>query len=198
MEQFERYHPVGSMARLAFALLLYTGQRRSDVIRFGPQHIRNGWLTFTQHKGRNRKPVKMELPILTVLREIIEATPGRGQDTFVVTRFGKSFADAGFGNWFAKRCDEAGVPGRAHGLRKAAAARLAELGCSDREIMAVTGHTTTKEIDRYTRSARQRLLAQAALSRLEAGNDDRDFGGGRKGRFGPHLEGDGFSGRAAP
>jgi site-specific recombinase XerD len=28
--QFERHHPIGSRARLALALLLYTGQRRSD------------------------------------------------------------------------------------------------------------------------------------------------------------------------
>ncbi|MGX1098992.1 hypothetical protein [Amorphus sp. MBR-141] len=62
------------------------------------------------------------------------------------------------------------MPGRAHGLRKAAA-RLAALGCPDREIMAVTGHTTTKEIDRYTRSARQRVLAQSAFNRLEAEHD---------------------------
>src|SRR5262249_8554159 len=37
---FERRHPMGSRARLALALLLYTGQRRSDVVRLGRQHIR--------------------------------------------------------------------------------------------------------------------------------------------------------------
>jgi integrase len=42
IEQFERHHPIGSRARLAFALLLYTGQRRGDVIRMGPQHVRGG------------------------------------------------------------------------------------------------------------------------------------------------------------
>ena len=40
--QFERHHAIGSRARLALALLLYTGQRRGDVIRMGAQHIRNG------------------------------------------------------------------------------------------------------------------------------------------------------------
>src|SRR5256885_405082 len=30
--QFEKCHPMGSRARLAFALLLYTGQRRGDVL----------------------------------------------------------------------------------------------------------------------------------------------------------------------
>jgi integrase len=48
--QFEKRHPTGTPARLALALLLYTGQRRSDVVRMGPQHIRNGVLGVRQHK----------------------------------------------------------------------------------------------------------------------------------------------------
>ena len=48
LTKFEDEHPVGSKARLALALLLYTGQRRSDVVRLGPQHVKDGWLSFTQ------------------------------------------------------------------------------------------------------------------------------------------------------
>src|SRR4029077_7881017 len=33
--QFAEWHTIGSKARLAQALLLYTGQRRSDVVRMG-------------------------------------------------------------------------------------------------------------------------------------------------------------------
>ena len=40
VERFEDAHSVGTTARLALALLLYTGQRRSDVVRMGAQHIR--------------------------------------------------------------------------------------------------------------------------------------------------------------
>jgi integrase len=50
IEQFEETHLVGSIARLALALALYTGQRRSDLVLFGKQHVRNGWLIFTQHR----------------------------------------------------------------------------------------------------------------------------------------------------
>ena len=39
---FEARHPVGTKARLAQGLLLYTGQRRADVVRMGPQHLRAG------------------------------------------------------------------------------------------------------------------------------------------------------------
>jgi integrase len=63
--------------------------------------------------------------------------------------------------------DDAGPPHcTAHGLRKAAAARLAELGAAENEIMAITGRRRSKEIIRYTRGARQRILAENAFARL--------------------------------
>ena len=167
--QFESVHEVGSTARLALALLLYTGQRRSDVIRMGKQHRQDGWLKFTQFKGRNNKPVTLEIPIVGELENIISAST-TGDLNFIVTAFGKPFSDAGFGNRFRKWCDEADLHHcSAHGLRKATAARLAELGCSEHEIMAITGHSTSKEVARYTRAARQKILAQSAMDKLIRG-----------------------------
>lgn len=166
VERYEKRHPIGTKAHLAMALLLYTGQRRSDGILLGKQHVKNGWLKFTQFKNRRRKPIQMEIPIIPKLQEVIDAGPC-GDLTFLVTEFGKPFSVDGFGNWFRERCIEAGVPGRAHGLRKAAAARLAELGASEKEIQAITGHRTSKEIERYTRKARQRILAGNAAERLQ-------------------------------
>jgi len=42
--RYESRHPIGTKARLAFDLLLYTGVRRSDVVRLGPQMER--WLVW--------------------------------------------------------------------------------------------------------------------------------------------------------
>jgi integrase len=75
VRQFEARHPIGTKARLALALLLLSGQRRSDVIRFGRQHIQDGRLIFTQFKGRNRKPKRLSLPILPALQRVIDASP---------------------------------------------------------------------------------------------------------------------------
>ena len=166
IERFEETHAIGSPARLALALALYTGQRRADLVTLGKQHVRDGWLTFTQNKGRNSKPVRMEIPIIPQLREVIDATP-TGDLTFLVTAFNRPFTSNGFGNRFRKWCDEAGLKNCAvHGLRKAAAARLAELGCTEQEIMSITGHRTSKEVTRYTRAASQKTRAESALRRM--------------------------------
>jgi len=44
----------------------------------------------------------------------------------------------------------------AHGLRKAAARRLAEAGCTEHEIAAITGHASLREVQRYTKAADQK------------------------------------------
>ena len=167
VRQFEVRHPVGSKARLALALMLFTGQRRSDIIRFGKQHAKDGRLAFTQYKGRNRKPKRLTLPILPALQKIIDATPC-GDLTFLVNEWGRPFTDAGFGNWFRDKCVEAGVPGRAHGLRKAGATIAANNGATSRQLMAIFGWDTLKEAERYTRGADQLRLAEAAMHMLEA------------------------------
>ena len=86
----------------------------------------------------------------------------------LTTNFGKPFSSKGFGNWMADRIADAGLGERCvtHGLRKAAARRLAEAGCSANEIAAITGHRTLKEVARYTKAAEQRTLATAAIERL--------------------------------
>ena len=148
--------------------MLFSGQRRSDIIRLGKQHAKDGKrLTFTQHKGRNRKPKRLTLPILPVLQRIIDTTPS-GDLTFLVNDWGRPFTDAGFGNWFRDRCVEAGVPGRAHGLRKAGATIAANNGATSRQLMAIFGWDTPKEPERYTRAADQKHLAEAAMHLLEA------------------------------
>lgn len=166
VKQFEDRYPVGTPARLALALLLYTTGRREDVVRLGPEHIRNGRLKYTQAKNEHRNPVYMDIPVHPDLAAIIAATPS-GQPTFLVTSWNRPFSAAGFGNKFREWCDGAGLPHcSAHGLRKATAARLAEKGATAHEIMAITGHKTLTEAERYTRAARQAGLADSAMSKL--------------------------------
>jgi integrase len=161
--QFETAHPIGSRARLALALLLYTGQRRSDVVSMGRQHLRGGELHVRQQKTGK----ELTIPVLPELRAVLEATPS-DHLTFLVNRYGKPFTAAGFTNWFREMCNEAGLPKgtSAHGLRKATCRRLAEAGRSANEIAAISGHVSLREIERYTKAADQARMARAAMPSL--------------------------------
>lgn len=166
IEAFEARWAIGTRERLAFGLLLYTAQRRSDVVRMGRQHIRAGAIDVRQEKTGKL----LTIPLHPSLVAILEAAP-KGNMTLLVTAYGKPFSPAGFGGWFRKACDAAGLKGcSAHGLRKAAARRLAEAGCSAHEIAAMTGHDSLAEVQRYAKAAEQKRLAQAALANLMQGS----------------------------
>jgi len=168
--QFEATHSVGTRARLAFALLLHTGQRVSDVSKMGWQHIING----DAIKVRQRKTGKLlSIPLHPELKAMLATLP-RTNMTFVVTERGAPFKAQGLSQWFKKKCQAAGLPHcSAHGLRKAAATRLANAGCSVNEIAAITGHTSLREIARYTSTADQGRLAKQALSRQIGSEGER-------------------------
>jgi integrase len=160
--QFETFHPVGSKARLALALGLYTAQRRGDVIRMGCQHIKDGVLSVTQEKTGAR----LAVPVHPTLQRILDATPS-GQLSFLTTKTGKSYGAGDFSEQFRAWCDAASLPQHCtfHGLRKAALTRLADAGCSGHEIAAISGHKSLKETERYTKAADQARLARAAMAR---------------------------------
>jgi integrase len=166
---FEHRHPPGTKARLALALLLYTAQRRSDVVRLGPAMIvtRDGepCLTFTQSKTST----PMVIPLAEPLAHAIAATPMIGIETFLVTELGRPFTAAGFGNWFRQRCNQAGLPHcTAHGLRKAFLRRMAEAGCSEDYIASISGHRDTREIRTYVAAANKARMARVGMKQTLA------------------------------
>jgi integrase len=159
--QFAATHAVGTKARLAQALLLHTGQRPSDVCRLGWQNISGDLIAIKQQKTGT----PLLLPLHPELKTILAALP-RTNLTFITTARGAPFNAKGLGTWFKKQCKLAGLPHcSAHGLRKAAATRLANAGCSVNEIAAITGHKSLREIARYTSAADQARLARQALRR---------------------------------
>src|SRR5262249_24751986 len=102
--------------------------------------------------------------------ELLEvlAVANRDHLTIVSTEHGKPFTVDGFSQWMRNAITCAGLPleCQPHGLRKAAGRRLAEAGCTPHEIMAVLGHKTLSEAERYTRDASQVQLAATALAKL--------------------------------
>jgi integrase len=159
-EKFEARWPVGTRERLAFDVLLYTGLRRGDAVLLGRQHIRNGVVTIRTEKSGEMTTVA--LPVLPPLARSIAASP-TGDLALISTLRGKPMTKASFGNWFREICTLAGVPGTAHGLRKASATRAAEAGATEHELMAMFGWTDPRMAFVYTRKANAaRLAAQGA------------------------------------
>ena len=164
IEQFEAHYKPGTRERLSQALLLYTGQRRSDVVRMGPQHIRDGVISIVQKKTGT----EVYIPVHPELRAILDVSK-TGHLAFLTTVQNKPFSEMGFSNWFRKVCDAAGLPHcSAHGLRKAAARRLADAGATTHEIAAFTGHKTLREVENYTRAANMKKLAVSAQAKVIA------------------------------
>jgi len=173
---FEATFAIGTRERLALALGLYTGQRRGDVIRMGRQHLRDGVLHVRQQKTN----AVLAIPVHPELARVLAAVPST-QLTFIQTLRGKPFTGHAFSDWFGKACDAAGLGSRCtfHGLRKAACRRLAEAGCSANEIAAISGHSTLKEVARYTRAVDQAKMARNAMARTVPAPDKINGTGGR-------------------
>jgi enterobacteria phage integrase len=161
IHQFEQRWPVGTRQRLGFDLLLYTGQRGSDVARM-PRPAAGEKI----HVAQQKTGAKLAITVHPELRRSLDACPS-GQVAAIVTAYGAPFSIKGFGQFMSDAIREAGLPAacKAHGLRKAAARRLAEAGCSAHEIMAVTGHKTLTEVERYTRAAEQERLNEMAIEK---------------------------------
>jgi integrase len=166
---FETRHQRGTTARLAFDLMLWTGQRGGDARTLGPANVIGTRLELTQEKTK----AFVSLPVMPALAESLLAATIEGP-TFIRNEYGRPFSVAGFGQKIRDWCDEAGLPQcTAHGLRKAASRRFAEAGCTNQEIKAWTGHTTDAEIARYTAEADKRQLSDAAGVKLLANLADK-------------------------
>lgn len=170
LARYEARWPIGTRERVAFDVLLYTGLRRGDAVTLGRQHIRNGVFKIrTEKTGAD-----IEAPILPVLAATLAAGP-TGDLAFIAGERGRPMAKESFGTWFKGACKAAGVPGSAHGLRKAGATRAASNGASTKQLEAIFGWEGGKMASLYTRSADRAKLAHGAMSMLERERPPNDL-----------------------
>lgn len=162
--QFEAFWPLGSLARTAYACVLYGGPRRSDVARFK-------WTDFTadQFPHTQQKTGKhLWLPVLPALREALDAAPRLGAYILTTNR-GAPRALGTLTNDFARWTKAAGLKGcTMHGLRKTLGKILAEEGATTRELMDVLGHESIAHAELYSREAEQARMARSGMRK--AGN----------------------------
>jgi integrase len=161
--QYEAHFPKGHDARTALDLGLYTGQRKSDVVRMGKQHRKHGKIAVTQSKTGT----SLKIPEHPALTESLNLVP-KDRLTFVATKGGGvPFTPNGFGHRFKLWCREAGIPPgySFHSLRKSCLRRLAEAGCSAPQIMAISGHKSMAEVQRYIDAVNQERMGEQAIAR---------------------------------
>lgn len=147
----------------ALELAIHTGQRQGDVLAMQWRHIEDGVISVAQRKTGARLRIRIHRDLTAVLDRI-----PREHMAIVHTRSGTPYTAFGFRSTFRAELKRIGLQGlQFHGLRHTAGRRLAEAGCTDREIMAILGHRTAEMVTRYTRGAEQERLADAAVVKLE-------------------------------
>lgn len=166
VSRFLEQHGAGSKARMALLVALNTGMARQDLCRAGREmlSVRDGRLRIAYARGKTS--VAADLPVLPELAEEIARLP-QEQSLFITQENSPHpYKVTSFGNWFRKRCQEAGVPGSIHGLRKAGATRLADAGASEWEIASYLAHADTTQARTYTRKANRARLADSGFEKL--------------------------------
>ena len=166
--KYRRTWSIGTRERLALELLLWTDQRRCDVVKMGMAQTRDGFIPVTQEKTGTTLWIAMAPQLV----EAIVALPSEHSSPFcfLITRKGTPFTKESFGNWFAKACDKAGLPKkcRAHGVRKAMLRRMADLEMTNKTMKSVSGQERDETLAEYIRAADQKRLAEAAINRISA------------------------------
>jgi integrase len=160
---FEKHWPLGTRERLAYAVLLYTGQRVGDAVRMQRSDIRKRAI----HVIQDKTGAELYIELHPALVRALKAGPSNGI-YLIGDRAGRPITRGGLSALIRAAVKAAGLPAKcvAHGLRKAALRRLADYGSTTKQIQAVSGHRTLSEIERYTRQADQQRLAKAAIGLL--------------------------------
>lgn len=160
---FRTHWKIGTTQRLAFELLLNTGLRVSDAVRLGPQHFKDGFHTIVTQKTKKQ----VSIPLHPNLRPVLNAITDKHL-TYLATRQGQSRSSKAFTNYVIDAARDAGLPQHrsAHGLRKAICVRLAEVGCTPYQIMAITGHQSLTEVQTYIAAVNTKKQAQEGMDKL--------------------------------
>lgn len=160
---YEARWPLGTRERLAYASLLYSGQRGGDVVKMKRPDAKAKIVKLVQEKTG----AELTIPIHPEWRKAINAGPSNGLSLIGDAR-GRPLTRQSLTLIVRHAAKKAELPAecKAHGLRKALLRRLAEAGKSTKQIAAMSGHTTLKEIERYTDKADQAKLAEQAMSNM--------------------------------
>lgn len=168
VKKFFVEHKSGSKPHVAMSVLLWTGCRIDDLTMLGRRHeCTIDGIEAVRWMPRKKGSSEVCIPLLEPLRAAVRAPTVQG-NTYVLGRGGKPYASGdAMSTMFKRWCTEAGLGHlSAHGVRKGLAEVLAELGCSQYDIMAILGHSEAKTSEVYTRRVERWNLAKTALAKV--------------------------------
>jgi integrase len=157
LDAFRQRWPLGTRERLAFAVLLYTGQRVSDAVKLKRTDV----MSIRQTKTG----AELRIPAHPALVRAIKAGPSNG--VYIIGgENGQPMSDGALTKFMLRAIKKAKLPDQCvpHGLRKANQRLLAEGGATTKQMQAISGHRTLKETERYSAAANQASLAAAAIA----------------------------------
>lgn len=164
---------LGSPQRTLFEICWNAGLRIGDALRLGPQHVRNGRVKMKTSK----KGVDIDMRVLPDLAEALAAAP-TPHLTYLATQGGRTRSAKAAYTWFSDAARAAGIPPKftSHGCRKGLLTEAAEHGATEDQLAALAGHGSTKSVGAYTKKARRAMLSDAAIDRLERGENGTEPG----------------------
>lgn len=141
------------------ALALYTGQRRSDLVNMEWDDIVDDHIHVIQQKTGK----ELFIPIHPRLKIMLDG-PRKPILPYILWNFhGQKMTCDCLTQGVKRHALRIGLKNHSiHGVRKATASTLAEIGCSVHQIAAITGQSL-KEVEHYTRGADQRRMAKEAM-----------------------------------
>lgn len=163
LKQYEDRWQLGTRERLAYDLLLYTGQRVGDVAAMKRTDMADGLIHVVQQKTG----AELWVPVHAALARSLGAYKIAGP-TLIGDPRGQPIKRSTLSALIRGAAKKAKLPAECvpHGLRKAAMRRLAEGGGTAKQIASISGHKTLKEVERYTKAADQKMLARDAMLKM--------------------------------
>lgn len=173
IRQYRARHPLGTKARLALELMLWTGMRRGNAHK-APPPVNGRFVVVAVKTGE-----EFEAVVTSQLKAAIDAMPegSTGADCLIINDYGRPYTVAGFGNKMREWCNAADLPHcTSHGLRKALATRGADLGLSQQELKALGQWRGDEEVRTYTEKANRKRLAERAVEAVSSAEREGNIG----------------------
>lgn len=176
IERFRAHWPWGTVQRLAFEVVYWSGAATVDAVKLGPHMVNDGLLVY----ARGKTDILAHVPWSCPLPDFGKAWEAERAEMLANLPDAPTFLAVGkrqrshwgLSNLISDAARGAGIEKSAHGLRKARLTRIAENGGSAHAIMAWGGHATLSEAERYTKAANLRglVMGERNANPVDAGN----------------------------